>query len=84
MNVSKHRKEGREDGRTPLPREMCSAVLVHITHTYIEIIHGKAFSALQSYLARWCDEIPYPVNPRSSDSDRPSWVLSLLHSYSRS
>ena len=33
MNVSKHRKEGREDGRTPLPREMCSPVLVHITHT---------------------------------------------------
>ena len=45
MNVSKHRKEGREDGRTPLPREMCSAVLVHITHnTHIEIIHSEAFS----------------------------------------
>ena len=76
VNVSKHRKEGREDGRTPLPREMRSALFVRDTHTHI--IHTG-----RSYLARWCDdEIPYPVNPclRSSDSDHPSWVR-LVYSY---
>ena len=33
VNVSKHRKEGREDGRTPLPREMPAALFVP-AHTH--------------------------------------------------